>query len=197
MASRITREAGEPAPELGEALFRRLVLAGQQDILALLDPRQASHHRRNARLLREGWPVELVPEIGTALEYLADPLTGEQVLFVIDILDLYRVLQDAEDKGWKPAEGPPSFAFPGFCGNHEGKLLSFFRDTRERELALFSSLRLANPRDLNSHWPMADFYRRMLAKWDEYGRPHDLDEAQFQAIAAAWVPPEKRGVDAH
>jgi uncharacterized protein YfbU (UPF0304 family) len=188
MATRISTQAGEPAPELNEALFRRLVLARQEEILALLDRRRASHHRRNARLLREGWPVELVPEIDTALEYLADPLTGEQVLFVIDVLELYRILQDAEDKGWKPAGGPPNFAFPGFCGNHEGKLLSFFRDTRERERPLFESLRLANRRDLNSHWPMADFYRRMLAQWDEYGRPHELDEAQFQAIAAAWAP---------
>jgi uncharacterized protein YfbU (UPF0304 family) len=188
------RKYGVEEPELDEDLFRRLVLANQHDILARLVPREAAHHERNARMLREGWPFELVPEIATAEEYCADPLTREEVLFVIDILELYQVLQDAEDKGLK-AEGPPGFAFPGFCGNYEIKLLSFYQDTRERERRLFESLRLANPRDLNSHWPMADFYSRMLAVWDELGRPRDLDEAQFQAIAAAWVPPERRGVE--
>jgi uncharacterized protein YfbU (UPF0304 family) len=106
----------------------------------------------------------------------------------IDILELYQVLQDAEDKGFEATRGMKSLVFPGFCGNHEGRLLDFYRDTRERERRLFESLRLMNPDDLDSHWPMADAYRRMIARWGEYGRPHDLSEEQFQAIAGEWGP---------
>jgi len=52
-------------------------------------------------------------------------------------------------------------AWPGFEGNHEVELLRF---TGARSAAsLFANV--INGHAVNSHMPMADVYRRMLAAW--------------------------------
>lgn len=92
-----------------------------------------------------------------------------RVTFVVDVLDMWTLLEEAfdklsgSDKVWLEREADPlgkHVRFPGFDGNNESEYLSITRFLIH-DLQRFSRFR-DDGRDLNSHHPTLETYRRMF-----------------------------------
>lgn len=170
------------ANEIPDEVFKRLVLTNQYRILALVDDeRNADYWERAADVAEDGWPVESLPGFDRLAEAAEDPLTRDDQEFVLDIFQIYQLLQDAADKGMAAADGR-GVDFPGFDGNYETKLMGYARHLVDHEQR-FVSVRTMGP-GFNSHWPTVETYTGMIAAWDRQGRPLRLSRSQFDEILA-------------
>ncbi|HMG48477.1 MAG TPA: YfbU family protein [Allosphingosinicella sp.] len=186
------RRAAEPvgAEELDEALFRRVVLANQYEMLASLRPEGADLYLDIAERLRDWWPIEDMYPIDQMREMRGDPLTREDQDFVKDVLEMFDALQRADGEGLVGEADKRAVRFMGFCGNYELKYLSYLDWLRGQDMFLYVTL--ANPTDTNSHFPMIEIYRRMLGAWEALGRPRTLGAEDVAALLRARISPEKR-----
>lgn len=178
--SEAEKAAAAGREELDEALFQRVVLANQYEMLASLRPKEADLYLDIAERVRAWWPLEDMYPIDGMREMREDPLTREDQDFVKDVLEIYDALQRADGQGLVGEAERPAVRFMGFCGNYELKYLSYLNWLRGRDMFLY--VKLANPNDTNAHWPMVETYRRMLARWDELGRPRQLDAGAAAAL---------------
>lgn len=165
---------------LDREIFQRLVLANQYEILACLDPDGGEDYRDLARQIQSGWPLDRLSPVSWLVEACEDPLTAADQDLVLDLLELFDALQRADGEGKVGDEDRSAVAFPGFCGNYEGKYLAYLDWLRRQER--FNYVRLRNPADANAHMPTLALYRRMLDKWKELGRPRSLSAADASAI---------------
>jgi uncharacterized protein YfbU (UPF0304 family) len=180
----------ETAEELDEALFRRVVLANQYEMLASLRPKEADFYLDIAQRVREWWPLEDMYPIDGLREMRGDPLTRADQNFVKDVLEIFDALQRADEAGLVREPGRLGVAFMGFCGNEELKYLSYLDWLRGQDMFLYVTL--ANPPDTNSHFPMIEPYRRMHEAWEALGRPRTLGATEAATLLRARIHPEKR-----
>lgn len=164
-----------------DEIFKRMVLANQYRILALLDDEcSADFWERAADVAEDGWPALALPGYGRLAESAVDPLTEADQTFVLDIFTVYQLLQDAVRDGLEPGDGQ-GVDFPGFDGNHECRLMAYARHLQREDR--FTYVRSLSA-DYNSHWPMAETYRHMVDAWHRLGRPIRLSRRQFDEILA-------------
>ena len=173
--------------EIPDALFKRMVLANQYRILSYLDVDQEDFWRRAAERAVQGWPVEDLPDVEIIKSYARDALTREDQLFVLDALNVFELLQDGENRQFKPKREHATTKFPGFDGNNEAKLMTYARHVVEQEGRFESVERLS--RDFNSHMPTVELYQRMINAWERLGRPLHIDEELFDALIDAQIHP--------
>jgi len=167
--------------EIPDERFKRMVLANQYRILALLDDGDsADFWERAADVAEQGWPAGDLPGYERLEEAALQPLTEEDQVFVLDVFTIYLLLQDAADAGMKPGDGR-RVDFPGFDGNHEQRFLAYVDHLLREDR--FTHVR-SSSRDYNSHWPMVETYRNMVAAWHRLGRPNRLSQRQFDEIVA-------------
>jgi uncharacterized protein YfbU (UPF0304 family) len=159
-------------------------------MLASLSPHEADFYRDLARRVRDWWPLDDVYPIDRMQDARHDPLTREDQDFVKDVLELFDALQRAGTAGQIAEREQPALLFPGFCGNYEGKYLAYFDWLREQRM--FRYVKLANPEDTNSHFPMIEPYRRMVAAWETLGRTRTLGATEAAALLRARIHPGKR-----
>jgi uncharacterized protein YfbU (UPF0304 family) len=171
------------ANDIPDEIFKRLVLANQYKILALLDKGSADDWEAAAEIVEEFQPYTSLPGIDAMLDYRRDPLTVEDQDLVMDAIEVFAVLQDAEKAGAKPPAPYTASDFPGFDGNNETKLMAYARDLRDRQHK-WQYVEVAS-KDLNSHHPTVDMYERMIAAWKSEGKPHKLSVEQYAKIAGA------------
>jgi uncharacterized protein YfbU (UPF0304 family) len=169
--------------EIPDALFKRMVLANQYRILALLDVEDEDHWRRAAERAVQGWPVDDLPDVQIIKAYLRDALTREDQQFVLDALHVFELLQDGEKRGFKPKQEHVTTKFPGFDSNNETKLMAYARHAVEQEGRFESVERLSQ--DFNAHMPTIELYQRMISTWERHGRSLHIDEALFDALLEA------------
>jgi uncharacterized protein len=163
--------------------FQRLVLANQYEMLACLDPDSGDDYRDLARQILSRWPLERLRPVQYLDEAGRNPLTAEDQDFVRDALELFDALQRADKAGNVAAADHGAVAFPGFCGNHETKYLSFLEWLHRQEH--YTYVRLVMPGESNSHLPMSRVYRRMIDLWEALGRPVELDPDDAAELLAA------------
>lgn len=168
------------ANEIPDEIFKRMVLANQYRMLVLLDDESSDFWERAADVAEDGWPAHGLPGYSGLTDAALDPLTEAEQTFVLDIFTVYQLLQDAADAGMEPDDGL-GVDFPGFDGNHETKLMAYARHLQREER--FTYVRTACT-GYNSHWPMAETYRYMVAAWHRLGRPISLSRRQFDEIIA-------------
>ena len=171
------------ANEIPDDVFKRLVLANQYRILALLDEGSAATWEAAIEIAEEFQPYARLPGVEMMLDYRRDPLTVEEQDFVMDAMEVFAILQDAEKAGCKPPAPYKESAFPGFDGNNETKLMAYARDLRDRQHK-WQYLEVAS-KDLNAHRPTAAMYERMIEAWKAQGKPHSLSKDQYARIAGA------------
>jgi uncharacterized protein YfbU (UPF0304 family) len=167
-------------------IFKRLVLTNQYRILALLNGESGpGFWERAAEAAESGWPARTLPGVDRLNEAELDPLTEADQEFVLDVFTVYLILQDAAAEGMEAGDGL-GVEFPGFDGNHESRLLAYALHLQSENR--FTSVRTAGD-GYNSHWPMADCYRNMIAAWRRLGRPLRLSRPHFDEIVAERARP--------
>lgn len=173
-------------PKLSD--IERFTIANQYEILSRLDALQGGHesesYMRIANSLREGheWLYRQM------FDHFYDVLDEHSTQHVLDILQLYDSLKFSyQALADKSGINSKDIEFDGFDGNNECEMLGFanaLRNDHRYESILGDSCK-------NSHYPTYKVYRRMLAKWDELGRPtFPLSKSAILAIIAARVHPD-------
>jgi hypothetical protein len=146
-------------------LKERVNLANQFEILAAVTKTaEAETYRRYVTALRQGYEAHY-REI---VEVFADPLSREDCIETMDILAMYSDLLYSYDRLSDQASVERSdVLFPGFDGNYEGARWRYVRYLFDDDK--FSSVKEASKgHDFNSHVPVLDGYRRMLAVWRKH-----------------------------
>ena len=180
------------ANDIPDDLFKRMVLANQYRMLAILDADSSDHWTKAVNMAQEGWPVESLPDVSMMQSYLRDALTREDQQFVLDALNVFELIQDGIKKGFKPAYDMAAIKFPGFDGNNETKLMSYARHVVEGE-GRFEYVERSSS-SFNSHMPNVELYQRMISAWERRGRITRVDKSLFDALIEAQVHPSRRGL---
>lgn len=171
-------------PRLQLTDTERLILANQYEILGSL--KKDETYTRLAEQLRDGheWLYQ------QNFEYLSSNMSNEDAELVVTILGIYSDIKDSYAQlADKSGIETHQVEFPGFDGNNEGELLRFSRALRESD----RFVETLPEHGKNSHMPTRDIYGRMIAKWDELGKPHfPLSKDQIVAVLAARTYPSNR-----
>lgn len=158
----------------------RLLLWNQYSILESLRPEDARHYQELKTILERGYRLhyaDLVPHIDE--EELYEEFSKE----VIAILGMFEVIQDSLARVGE-VEGGEDYLlrFSGFDGNNEVDQLSYLRFLVEKQ-EKFGHV-VADLSDYNSHAPLLGGYRKMLARYEEFGSPRLLAVEQLRGLAS-------------
>jgi uncharacterized protein YfbU (UPF0304 family) len=139
----------------------RLLLINQYRILAALNKDEESYYKELIEVLERGYSIfySLVDE------WVSEDMPEAAGKFVLDILDLYRALEDLKrsTKDERLMKNPYSY-FSGFDGINETQHMGFCRFLVEKQ-GKFQEQKpyLLKTDNMNSHMPMIAKYERMLA----------------------------------
>jgi uncharacterized protein len=155
----------------------RAILMNQFRILSLIDKSDADTHKRYAEALAEGYSYEY-----EFLEHMSDGLTEDECRFVYDVLDMYDAMQTSfnnlkEKRDLKASQ----IQYKGFGGNEETEYMAYSRYIVEGGKFTYLDMN----KDHNSHMQSIPGYQRMLEKWSEFKRSHELDADQLKAVVEA------------
>jgi uncharacterized protein YfbU (UPF0304 family) len=138
----------------------RVILANQYQILAGLDERQSQYYLEKVKILTNGY------------SYLYDSLninfckemTYNEGKFVVDILDLYELIEDVKRKTqYEKIINHPYGHFNGFCGNYESAHLGFCHFLVNDQNKFQVQKKYFSKNDgMNSHFPMVEKYKKMI-----------------------------------
>jgi uncharacterized protein YfbU (UPF0304 family) len=158
----------------------RLILSNQYRIMALLDRSERDGWEQLSEQLRDGHAYFYENHLKMTMRPNLEEADTNFVLRVLGIYsDMAASYQALEEKGDIKEH---DVRFPGFDGNdsYEAVLLQFTEALRKDRR--FSET-LPEGRDLNSHFPAARGYRRIVATWEQMGGPqYLLDKAQIEEL---------------
>jgi uncharacterized protein YfbU (UPF0304 family) len=168
------------------SLIERMLMAQNFEILAKLNPQEATSYEWRAEVLRSGYE----PLYSWLFEYFGQ---GDQIVtqqegeYVFEVLHMYDAIAWSikNQKLNIPDELKYHAAFPGFDGNEEGKLLGFanhFCADENRYATLKKDGEIPN-----SHMPTYHIYEPMLAVWKPIAETRTalLSEEQVLALLRA------------
>lgn len=138
----------------------RVLLINQYKLLAALYKEEEAHYRELIGILENGYEIFY----SMIDEWISDDMPTDEGKFVLNILDLYRVIDDLKrsSKNQELADHPYSF-FRGFDGNHETEYMGFCRFLIDEQGKFQEQQQYFLKNDhLNSHMLMIDKYKRML-----------------------------------
>lgn len=144
----------------------RLLLINQYRILAALEKDDAGHYNELIKILENGYSIFY----SMIDEWVSEDMPEEEGQFVLNVLDLYRAIEDIKRRSKSEELNKHHYSFfMGFDGNNETEYMAFSRflvqeqgKFREQE----SYLRKND--NMNSHMPMIPKYRRMLEESEKY-----------------------------
>lgn len=138
----------------------RLILINQYKILASLNKDDADHYQELISILENGYSI-FYSQLD---EWVSSDMPEEEGRFVLEVLDLYRAIEDVKrsSKDERLMTHDYSF-FLGFDGNNETEHMSFCRFVIETQGKFQEQQQYLLKNDnLNSHMPMIEKYSRML-----------------------------------
>jgi uncharacterized protein len=146
----------------------RLIIANQLRILEALYPKEAADIARHRTAIERGYQLHY----DWLVNSFEKELSEEQCREILEILDMYRALKfsykELKDKRDINEE---DLRFPGFDGNNEPAELGYV-NYFVIDLERFNELRDTRALPVfNSHMPMLERYRRMLAIWKQDPMP--------------------------
>lgn len=161
----------------------RIILINQYRILAALNHDEADHYNELIIILEKGFEVFY----SMIDEWISDDMPSDEGKFVLDILDLYRSIEQLKRKSKSYEFLTHSHAiFRGFDGNHETSYMGFARFLIEQQGKFVEQEEYLSKNDnMNSHMPMIGKYRSMLSIWNELEKPWELNEEQALRILNA------------
>jgi uncharacterized protein len=161
----------------------RWILSNQFSILERLNPDDAEHYRNVREAIECGYETDYdtySPHIYTG----ADVTTEEESMEVIEILAMFDALKQSY-KGLSDKSGidESRIQFHGFDGNTEGKQMAYARYFCSLDGGRFTDLDRGD--NFNSHMPVLDWYRRMLAAWNASTDKYHLRKSDIERIISA------------
>jgi uncharacterized protein YfbU (UPF0304 family) len=143
----------------------RLLLINQYRILASLEKDDASHYNELIKILENGYSIFY----SMVDEWISEDMPEEEGRFVLNVLDLYRAIEDVKRKSKSEELDDHHYSFfMGFDGNNETEYMAFSRFLVQEQGKFREQERYFRKNDnMNSHMPMIPKYRRML---DESGK---------------------------
>jgi uncharacterized protein YfbU (UPF0304 family) len=155
----------------------RLILSNLFELRAVLDDANAERWKNMAEIVAHGYEI-LFGEL-PRIDKLQPEDRGR---FVVEVLDLYRLLHDYVEANPKDTEvcDHEWSRFRGFAGVEERDLLALcrFLVVRQRKWPE----QAANEDDLDSRTPTVKRYERMLAAWRARGAPTELSSDDVRAV---------------
>lgn len=172
------------------SLKDRLFLSNQYRILEALYPDEAESFKQKCIIVENGYELHY-SELNVAI--IENRLTVETCHEVMDILDMYRALNDSY-KRLKDKEGiaERDLQFDGFDGNDGSGRLGYARFLILTQGRWQEILEERQGFDLNSHSAVIEMYRRMLSAWEKMGKKCDLSLDEIKLILAEQIHPEHR-----
>jgi uncharacterized protein YfbU (UPF0304 family) len=160
----------------------RLVLANQYEILAALKPEDADHYNWKREIVERGYELDYKDLVWT---FDSPGLSEEQCREVWDILSMFDALAVAM-RTLKDATGiDESLAkFAGFDEHTELSYLAYCRFICSPGSGRFERVGTGFDR-FNSHFPVLDSYRRMLAEYKGLGSPFELSKEWVIRVTSA------------
>lgn len=144
----------------------RLLLINQYKILAALDKDDASHYGELIQILENGYSIFY----SMVDEWVSEDMPEEESRFVLEILDLYRAIEDIKKKSRNEDIEKHLYSFfKGFDGNNETEYMAFSRFLiQEQDKFREQEKYLIKNDNMNSHMPMIEKYKRMLVESKKY-----------------------------
>lgn len=143
----------------------RLILYNQYEILKAINPEEAEDYEVNQDILINGFKVNYE----NLIEGFGEETSEEISNFVIDVLQMYRVLNNSydslNDEG-KEQIDLYNISFKGFDGNYETDYYTYAKFYLN-QLGRFEELKESEHFEINSHRNMLSNYRRMVSLWKE------------------------------
>lgn len=146
----------------------RLLLINQYRILAALNKDDASHYNELIQILERGYSIFY----SMVDEWISEDMPEDEGRFVLNILDLYRAIEDIKRKSKsEELESHHYSFFMGFDGNYETEYMGLARFLVQEQDKFREQERYLRKNDnMNSHIPMIPKYQRML----EESKNHDI-----------------------
>ncbi len=168
-------------PELTRV--ERWILSNQFRILEALYPDEAEELAYRRRALENGYELEYT-WISEQIYDDRHVMTEEECKEVIEILDMFSFIKRTYDE-LADKSGIEEFRvrFAGFDGNYETRQLGYAHHFLERGDRFKEIDRRA---DLNSHCPVLEPYRHMLAEWNKSKDKYHLTKDDLLRITAEW-----------
>ena len=138
----------------------RLILINQYKILAGFNKDEADYYQELINILENGYSI-FYSQLD---ESVLDDMPPEAGRFVLNILDLYRAIEEVKRSSQNEKLIGHSYSyFNGFDGNNESEYMGFCRFLIEVQGKFQEQKQYLSKNDhLNSHMPMIEKYERML-----------------------------------
>jgi uncharacterized protein len=150
--------------------MERLQIANQFKILALLDEHERDHYEQMAKIFENGYEYHYE----NATEHFSEGVSTDDSRYVLDVLDMFRMMQRAyDDLEDKSRIKESRVTFLGFDGNNEAALLGYARFFCE-DMQRYEGLRKVPY--FNSHMPTDGLYPKMLNAWNASENKHELTQ---------------------
>lgn len=162
------------------SIKEKISLINQYKILSKLYPEEESHYQELISIIENGYSIFY----SQFKDWISDDLPEDECKFVLNILNLYRAIEDTKRKNKNSSLAQHSYSyFQGFDGNEESEYLGFayFLIKTQGKFAEQQDYLTEND-NLNSHCPMKEKYERMLEKWKEYPKLFSLTPEQVIEI---------------
>jgi uncharacterized protein YfbU (UPF0304 family) len=161
----------------------RILLINQYRILASLNPTESDRYEELIEVLERGYKVFY----SMVDDWVSEDVPVEKSILVFDILNIYRWVEDFKRGNLSQAILQHPFTiFRGFDGNEESEYLGFARFLIGQQGKFAEQKQyLKNNDNLNSHFPMIEKYRKMIARWKEMNSPYQMNEQQIISILDA------------
>ena len=163
--------------------LERLILINQYRILSELRPNESDKYNELIEILENGFTI-FYSEIGN---WINDDIPEEEGKLVLDILSLYRIIDDYIRANPKHSFQDHSWIyFRGFDGNHETSYMGFaqFLIIEQHKFSEQESYLEKND-NLNSHMPTLHKYQSMIEAWKDMGKKYKLTEDEIRKILDA------------
>ena len=161
----------------------RVFLINQYKILAALYPDESKHYEELISILDHGYEVFY----SMIDEWISEDMPEEEGKFVLDILNIYRVVDDVKRVGKNEEISEHNYSFfRGFDGNNETEYMAFARFlVIEQGKFIEQESYLAKNDNMNSHCPMVHKYKAMVDMWKKLGSKWQLNEHELLQILNA------------
>lgn len=160
----------------------RLILYNQYEILKLLNPDEKEYYERDQEILINGFKYNYNDLVSGFMDETSEEISQ----FVIDVLQMYRVLNNSYNKlndDEKSQIDLYDISFKGFDGNEEIDYYTYAKFYLEK-LDRFGELKVSKYYAINSHGNMLNDYLKMVSLWKEVktSRYDDLSFKNMQYI---------------